>query len=92
MKTIYIASQYTKGDPLENAERQLLVADRLMDLGLAPFPPLYTHYQHTLKPRPYEDWTRADNVWVDLCDALIRLPGPSSGADDEVELAGKLGS
>jgi hypothetical protein len=32
-----------------------------------------------------------DNEWVLRCDALLRLPGESQGADAEVELAKKHG-
>ena len=85
--TVYIASAYTKGDVAVNVRRQLECADQLMTLGYAPFAPLYSHFQHMHSPRPYEDWIEIDKVWVLKCDCLLRLPGESSGADGEVELA-----
>jgi hypothetical protein len=42
-------------------------------------------------PHDYELWLEIDFAWVKKCDALIRLPGESSGADREVELARSLG-
>ena len=35
----------------------------------------------------YEDWLLLDFRWIDRCDALVRIEGPSSGADREVEYA-----
>jgi len=87
MKKIYIASPYTKGDTALNVKAQIDVADELIDLGFAPFCPLYSHFQHMMHPRPYEDWIWLDNVWVLACDAVLRLPGESRGADGEVALA-----
>ena len=91
MKKIYIASPYTVGDIAVNVKRQIDCANELMDLGFAPFVPLYSHFQHMVHPRPYQDWTKLDLVWVESCDALLRLDGESSGADGEVEYAKKLG-
>lgn len=84
---VYIASQYTIGDQQENVNRQIIVASYLMDEGFYPFIPLLYHYVDALRPRSYESWCEQDNVWVLKCDALLRLPGPSKGADAEVELA-----
>lgn len=87
MIKVYIASPYTKGDVAINVKTQMDCADELMNLGYAPFVPLYTHFQHMVHPRPYQDWIELDKVWVLSCDCLLRLPGESKGADGEVELA-----
>ena len=91
MKKIYIASPYTKGDVAVNVKAQIDCADKLMDLGFAPFVPLYSHFQHMAHPRLYTDWVEIDKEWVLVCDCLLRLPGESRGADDEVDLARKNG-
>jgi hypothetical protein len=44
-----------------------------------------------LFPRPYEFWLELDNQFLPCCAALLRLPGESSGADKEVQLAQSLG-
>jgi len=44
-----------------------------------------------LFPRPYEFWLELDNHFLPLCEAVLRLPGHSSGADKEVHLAQTLG-
>jgi hypothetical protein len=87
MIKIYLASPYTLGDIAVNVKTQMDMADKLMTAGFAPFVPLYSHFQHMAHPRPYQDWIKVDNVWVLVCDCLLRLEGKSSGADDEVKLA-----
>lgn len=91
MIKVYIASPYTKGDIAVNVKTQIDVVDVLMDLGFAPYSPLYSHFQHMAHPRPYTDWVEIDLVWVEVCDCLLRLPGESHGADGEVKLALELG-
>ncbi len=84
MIKVYIASQYTLGDVAVNVKRQMDIADQLMNLGFAPFVPLYSHFQHMAHPRPYADWIKLDLEWVESCDCVLRLSGESSGADGEV--------
>ncbi len=91
MIKVYIASPYTKGDVAVNVKRQLDCVDELMNLGFAPFAPLYSHFQHMAHPRPYEDWVKIDLEWVKVCDCVLRLDGESNGADGEVEFAGANG-
>ena len=43
-----------------------------------------------LFPRPYEFWLELDNYFLPLCEAVLRLPGQSNGADKEVQLAREL--
>ncbi len=91
MITVYIASPYTLGDVVVNVRESLLIADKLVELGYAPYPPLYAHFWHFLSPKPYEIWVKLDEEWVLRCDVLLRMPGESSGADAEVELAKENG-
>jgi len=87
MIKVYIASPYTKGDVAVNVKTQMDTADELMNKGFVPFTPLYSHFQHMAHPRPYEDWLKLDFEWIPVCDCILRLPGDSSGADNEVEFA-----
>jgi len=87
MIRVYIASPYTIGDVAVNVKKQLDTANILIDHGFAPFVPLYSHFQHMAHPQPYEKWTELDNVWLLQCQAVLRLPGESKGADAEVALA-----
>lgn len=90
MIKVYIASPYTKGDIAVNVKRQIDAVDQLMNLGFAPFAPLYSHFQHIVHPRPYQDWLAVDLEWVEVCDCVLRLDGESAGADAEVAKAQSL--
>lgn len=91
MKKVYVAGPYTHGDVAVNVRNAILMADRLAEAGYAPFLPHLTHFWHMVAPRPYEFWLALDNQFLPHCDALIRLPGLSGGADKEVALAKSLG-
>jgi hypothetical protein len=88
---IYVAGPYTKGDVAENVHKAFKAANDLADLGFAPFVPHSTHFWHLMFQRPYEFWLELDNQFLPFCDAVLRLPGESNGADKEVALAQKLG-
>jgi Domain of unknown function (DUF4406) len=88
---VYVAGPYTKGDVAVNVRNAYEAANRLADLGFAPFVPHATHFWHMLFPRPYEFWLDLDSQFLPFCQALLRLPGSSSGADKEVQLAQTLG-
>lgn len=90
MIKVYIASPYTKGDVAVNVKTQIDMADKLMDEGFLPIVPLYSHFQHMIHPRPYQDWINIDLELVKISDCILRLKGKSSGADNEVKLANKL--
>jgi hypothetical protein len=87
---VYIAGPYTKGDVAVNVRNAIEAANRLADIGYAPFVPHLTHFWHLTFPRPYEFWCELDNAFLPHCDILLRLPGESAGADREVALAHKL--
>lgn len=99
--TVFIASPYTKGDQAMNTHFQCLVFDKLLsDNIVLPIAPLWSHYQHTLFPRPYEDWIKYDQAMLRLYDCCLRLEAnipsvgykmnESSGADAEVETFRKM--
>ncbi len=93
---IYIASPYTNGDPAINVRFQCRIFNQLLSEGRVwPIAPLWTHFQHILFPRPYEDWLKYDKALLPLYDGCLRLNAEepelnyveerSSGADGEVE-------
>jgi len=87
---VYVAGPYTQGDVAVNVRNAYEAASHLADLGFAPFVPHATHFWHMLFPRPYDFWLELDNHFLSCCDAVLRLSGPSSGADKEVDLARRL--
>lgn len=88
---VYIAGPYTKGDVAQNVARAMDAWNALWRLGYAPFCPHWSHFQHLHAALPYEDWLEFDLVWLPQCKFLLRLPGESSGADKEEEMAKSLG-
>jgi hypothetical protein len=86
-KKVYVAGPYTQGDVVLNVRAAVLAANELLDAGFIPFVPHLTHLWHAICPRPYQDWLDLDLEWLEECDILLRLPGPSSGADDEAKRA-----
>ena len=84
---VYIASPYSIGNKVENVRYSLEVADRLMDKGFVTYAPLLNHFQNEMFPRPEFDWLNFDISWLCVCDVLLRLPGRSRGAYNEVVVA-----
>jgi hypothetical protein len=86
---VYVASPYSKGDTVQNVRNAVLVGDRLAIHGFYPFIPVLTHFWHYLRPHEYGFWMEQDKAWLLKCDCLLRVPGESRGADEEVKLARK---
>ena len=85
---VYIASPYTKGDVGANVHNSSVVADALLSFGYVPFPPiLFSHLWHLISPKPYDVWMEMDYEYILRCDCLLRVPGKSGGADNEVKFA-----
>jgi hypothetical protein len=80
---IYVAGPYSTGDPVTNTKRAIDAGNVLLDAGFIPFIPHLTMFWHLMHPHEYETWLAYDFEWLDTCDAFLRLPGESSGADRE---------
>jgi nucleoside 2-deoxyribosyltransferase len=88
---IYLAGPMTKPDLITNARLAIEAGDRLINAGFVPYLPQTGLLWELHRPRSYESWMRLDFAWVERCDALVRLPGESPGADREVEHARRIG-
>ena len=102
---IYVASPYTKGDPTINTHFQCRIFDQLLTDGVViPFVPLWSHFQHCIFPRHYQDWIDYDLDFIRSAGfaACLRLNATcfylddylvteSPGADGEVALFTELG-
>lgn len=86
---VYIAGPYTNPDPVENVHNTCKFATELMQMTplWVPFVPHLTMLWHAITPMPYETWLDVDLAHMANCDAVIRLPGASSGADAEIAYA-----
>jgi len=98
----YIASPYTRGDVAMNTHFQCKIFDQLLTDGrVIPVAPLWSHFQHTVFPRRYQDWIAYDQSLLHLYDCCVRLSSrmpelgyaqeQSSGADAEVATFRRLG-
>lgn len=89
-KLVYIAGPYSSA-PMPNTRKAILAADRVLDAGYVPVVPHLTAFWDVISPKPYETWLEIDIEQLRRCDALLRIPGESSGADREVEFAKEHG-
>jgi hypothetical protein len=87
---VYVAGPYSKPDPQMNVEKAIDVGELVFAAGFYPFVPHSNHFWEARHPRPYLDWMRFDRAWLTRADALLRMPGESSGADEEIEAALRL--
>jgi len=88
---IYVAGPMTKGDLMRNVRMAIDAAHIVRQRGWFPYVPQLASVWHLIHPRPYEDWMTQDFTWIQVCDAIVRLPGESAGADREVAFAESLG-
>lgn len=84
----YLAGPYTNPDPVENTHHAFKVGTEMVERGLVtPFIPHASLLWHMVTPKPYQFWLDYDIEVLAKCDALLRLPGVSAGADKEVAFA-----
>jgi hypothetical protein len=92
---VYVAGPISRfpagGSQFDNVREGVLVGERLRAAGLAPLVPHLSALWQMLAPVPYEGWMSLDFAWIERCDALLRMPGDSPGADREVAHAEDIG-
>jgi hypothetical protein len=91
MIKIFVSGPYTNGDVGRNVKSAMDATNELIERGYAPYCPHLTHFLHINNWQPYEKWLALDIQYLDICDALLRIPGESFGADKEVDFAVKKG-
>ena len=85
---VYVAGPITgSGNLLLNVRKALLVGSELLKLGYAPYIPHLTCFWEIVCEQDYETWLGLDKEFLIACDAVLRLPGESPGADREVQWA-----
>ena len=88
---IYISAPYSLGDTAENIRNACLAANEILRKGHIPFIPQLSHLWHLITPKSKQEWLEIDLALIPRMDGLLRLPGISQGADNEVKLAKELG-
>jgi hypothetical protein len=87
---VYVAGPIS-GDPFGCVRQSAEAFTWLRGLGCVPFCPQWSVIAEMADPRPYEDWMAYDFDVIARCDALLRLPGESPGAEREVVEASVAG-
>jgi hypothetical protein len=95
-KRVYISGPISSGGLAANLAGGKAAGLALMRAGFAVLlPHLHAHYEEP--PRslpagiPHSEWLANDLPWVAVCDAVLRLPGDSVGAEQEVSYARLFG-
>jgi hypothetical protein len=87
MTLAYIAGPLSIGDQALNVRRAIDAAETLLSSGVIPFVPHLTHFWHLIYDHNWETWLKIDEEILTRCDCILRIPGESSGADRECNLA-----
>ena len=95
MLYVYVSAPLV-GSPGDNPEinvrMALRIASQLMDEGIVPFVPHLAWYMNGYHPRDEADWLNYYALpWLERCDAVLRIGGPSKGADIEMKFATTIG-
>ena len=90
---VYVAGPMSWGSGIDNILAGVNAGDRLMAVGEVPFIPHISHFWALMNGNrwTHEQWLAYDKYWVLSAKALIRLPGKSRGADQEVRWARRHG-
>jgi hypothetical protein len=88
---VYISGPITSGNRNKNQFQALEAHKALMLAGFAPLNPIITGNLAFSWDRdvPHSVWVDCDLPWVEVADAVLRLPGYSVGADAELTHAAK---
>ncbi|KKL49174.1 hypothetical protein LCGC14_2318140 [marine sediment metagenome] len=90
---VYIAGPMTNGTGrnfnMEKIHEAIDAYFVLIDGGLVPHCPQLTVFCEFMKPNriSYEQWMKLDAAYIDDSDVVLRIPGPSAGADKECKYA-----
>ena len=85
---VYVAGPYTNPDPVENTHKAVKAAELIQATGLVTaFVPHLNLFWHAIVPHDNDYWYDYDLAFLARCDALLRIPGDSVGADNEIEFA-----
>ena len=80
---VYISGPITRGCHIHNFSQAAEAQTQLIKAGFAPMNPMLSMMLPGAWNIPHEDWIEADLPWVACADAVLRLPGESTGAETE---------
>lgn len=89
---VYISAPYTIGATDAHVRKACLVWETLRSEGrCTPICPHWSAVQALVWPITHAEWIEYDLELVARCDAVLRLPGESNGADQECLFAKQHG-
>ena len=88
---VYLSGPITKGDRTQNFTTFCQWQKKLLEEGYAVLNPGLSMLHPDAWNLSHETWVRSDLPWVEVSDCVVRLPGDSKGADEEIECAAALG-
>ena len=88
---IYVAGPYSIGNKELNVFKAIVMAEKLVRLNYVPYVPHLNHFWDGSFKHPPKFWYAYDIFWLKCCDYIVRIPGKSKGADNEMRLAKKWG-
>lgn len=84
---VYIAGPYTHDDPVLNTRSAVQWGEAIEQEGCDVVIPHLSLLWHAISPAPLDRWYQRDLAVLARCDALVRFPGASTGADAEMTYA-----
>jgi hypothetical protein len=89
---VYLAGPLHSSGPVEdNVHHAVVVARKLIGHGFAPLVPHLNIHVDPQQDYGHRRWLENDLSWLEVADAVYRLPGDSTGADEEVAYAQERG-
>lgn len=88
---VYVAGPF-RSDPFAGIRNAIVVADRLEETGIiTAWVPHQNAMWDLVCPHTAGFWLDYDLAQLAKSDALLRIPGASEGADDEIDFAREVG-
>lgn len=89
---LYMAAPYTRPEPVANTHAVCKVSMIVYEQTVwCPVVPHLSLLWHAVTPREEAHWYEYDLHLLRKCDAIVRLPGFSVGADKEIVVARERG-
>lgn len=89
---LYVAAPYTRPEPVSNTHHVYRVATIIYNTTeWCPVVPHSSLLWHLVNPQPEEYWYEYDLHLLAGCAAIVRLPGHSPGAANEIKFAKERG-
>ena len=90
-KLVYVAGPMKHDDMGDHLRTACIVATEIESRGGIAYLPQLDYFRQLIVPMSPQYYLEKDKRWLELCRAVLRLPGKSDGADAEVKLANELG-